>query len=330
MRLPRFLLPFFFLAVFTNCNNEIDINAEWQEVMVCYGVLDPADTAHYIRVEKGFLGYGNAEEMAGVFDSIHYDPADMEVRLEQWRDGLLQQTFWLQPDTHRLREPGLFANPRQILYKGVFTVVQDGSRYRLIVVNHRSGKQCEAETPIVQHASVISPVAQSLPLSDGPAVLLKVLSPQHGRRVQPTLRFHYTERFVFDTLQVSYDYVDWPLEEKITQGTAGGEQLIYALNGNVFQNYLSATIRVNPLVERIAGRIEFVLRSGADDLHTYILVQQAMQASTSDLAPFSNIEGGHGVFSSTATKLHGNYQLSPNAIAELRFDPVTADLNFIR
>ena len=69
------LIYFFFISItFYNCENEIDINSEWEEIPIIYaildggakddcngnGILDQNDNLpcndQYIRIQKSFLG----------------------------------------------------------------------------------------------------------------------------------------------------------------------------------------------------------------------------------------------------------------------------------
>ncbi len=42
----------FFLI--TSCSNEFDLNEKWKDIPVTYGMLNPKDTAQYIRLERVF------------------------------------------------------------------------------------------------------------------------------------------------------------------------------------------------------------------------------------------------------------------------------------
>ena len=46
------LVPFamILMALFTACENEVYINAEYKETIVIYGLLDPQDSIQYIKV----------------------------------------------------------------------------------------------------------------------------------------------------------------------------------------------------------------------------------------------------------------------------------------
>ena len=47
------------LILFSSCETDFNVNADWEEVMVVYGLLDQSQDKQYIRVNKAFLGDGN-------------------------------------------------------------------------------------------------------------------------------------------------------------------------------------------------------------------------------------------------------------------------------
>ena len=61
-----------FIVFFFSCKNELNINAPYKEVPSVYAVLNPQDPIQMIRINKVFLGEGNANEMAQISDSINY------------------------------------------------------------------------------------------------------------------------------------------------------------------------------------------------------------------------------------------------------------------
>ncbi|MDO8999325.1 MAG: hypothetical protein Q7W45_06135 [Bacteroidota bacterium] len=77
----------FCLLFFASCKNDLKINAPYKEIPTIYAVLNPQETIQMIRVNKVFLGEGNANEMAQVADSINYQAGDLAVTLERFVNG---------------------------------------------------------------------------------------------------------------------------------------------------------------------------------------------------------------------------------------------------
>jgi len=77
---------FFYLVLvvfcgFSSCKNKLDLNAPYREIPNVYAVLNPQDRLQIIRINKVFLGEGDANQMAKVADSVNYDPGELTVTL---------------------------------------------------------------------------------------------------------------------------------------------------------------------------------------------------------------------------------------------------------
>src|SRR5688572_28610592 len=103
-----FILSAFALALFS-CRNDFAVNEDWKETMVIYGLLNPGDTAQYIKINKAFLGEGNALVMAGEFDSVNYTQDEISAVLERWNGSTWLQTIPLFKDTLIPKDTGVFA-----------------------------------------------------------------------------------------------------------------------------------------------------------------------------------------------------------------------------
>ncbi len=64
--LPQILLPL--LLLFMGCTTEVDINAEPKDIWSVYGILTPDAPLQEIRIARGFLPEGNAEDAAAAED----------------------------------------------------------------------------------------------------------------------------------------------------------------------------------------------------------------------------------------------------------------------
>ena len=98
----KHIINFFFISIFFfNCENDLDINADWEEFPVIYSILNPgADNDcdgdgildlydddvckdHFIRIQKSFIGNYPANEMAQISDSIYYSNGNPLIWVEE-------------------------------------------------------------------------------------------------------------------------------------------------------------------------------------------------------------------------------------------------------
>ena len=72
----------------SSCKNKLEINAPYKEVPTVYAILNPQEVLQMIRVNKVFLGEGDANQMAKVADSINYQAGDLTITLERSVNGV--------------------------------------------------------------------------------------------------------------------------------------------------------------------------------------------------------------------------------------------------
>lgn len=68
--------------VFAACKNDVDLNAPYKEMPSIYAVFNTSDSVKTIRINKVFLGEGDANLMAKVSDSVNYQPGEITVTLQ--------------------------------------------------------------------------------------------------------------------------------------------------------------------------------------------------------------------------------------------------------
>ena len=119
-------ISIFFIILFFSCDNELVVNAEWEDIPVIYGILDPGyynnsnleeNDNHYIRIQKSFLGNLAASQMAQEIDSIYYNPNDIVLSIDKLQNGVIVETFDLELVNNLDKLDGYFANESHQLYK---------------------------------------------------------------------------------------------------------------------------------------------------------------------------------------------------------------------
>ena len=320
------------VSLFNSCKNDLDVNANYKNVLVCYGILNPYDTVQYVRVDKVFLGEGNVIFSAQVNDSMSFAPGRLLVTIEQWNGGQHINTYQLYPDTTISRDSGMFSSPYQVLYRGTFPVLKDGSIYKITVTDLLKGTTVTAETKIPKDVAVINPVSINSPLNlwDTTLFSIKFKTGENGFRYRTYLRFHYTEQFVFDTTESTEKYVDWDFGEQDAGSTAGNVQLSISFRRHTFFDHLANTIPADPLVRRISGKIDLYFVGATDELANYVDVGSTNANSITPVPFYTNITGGYGIFAARNTTFSSGYWLDQNTVYYIHVDPEMQPLNFVR
>ena len=344
MQYRRLLSGLFLLTlIIPSCNNKLEVNADWKDITVIYGILDQNDSVHYLKITKAFLGPGDALSFAKISDSSNY-PEKLDVRLEGWEknstyDSTLKQTILFDTVTITNKEEGdsVFYYPSQLIYKSLGVASLNSSYfYKLFIKDNRTGKEVTSETQLVQKISSISkpqPAPARASFIPGSKLQAVWISAKGGKRYQFVARFHYLETKKSDTSQKSFKYVDWVIFNDLrTDNTDGGKQMDYSYSADVFYTVLGNKIPVDPTVDRTAYSMEYIFTIAAEDLNTYMEVTEPSYTIVQEKPPFTNITNGIGIFSSR----HDNTMdypiiqtaFSQQTLAELKVNPNTYLLGF--
>ena len=111
----KFLVFSSLLAVLFSCNEKINYIGEFKETAVVYGLLDHADSLHYVKINRAFIGPGNALDIAQIADSNYFSQVDATV--SEYLDGNLVRTWELRDTLLTNKDTnGLFFAPEQKVY----------------------------------------------------------------------------------------------------------------------------------------------------------------------------------------------------------------------
>ena len=323
------LLLSLFTALFFGCKTDFEVNAPWKETTVIFGLLDQTQKVQMIKINKAFLGEGDANQFAQNPDSTNYDPNDLEVKLFQLKNGILENTFLLHDSVIEGKKPGDFSTQKNIVYV-TYAKLDSSKIYKLEVTNLKSGNSVTATTPLLERVRYTKPsntyfsfvVTPSTPSSNGAYTDLVTswVSKANAKTYQTNLRFYYNEKDLLLN-QTTEKYVDWLQLAKQSTGIEGGEPMTQNISGQGFYQLLQNEIPENPNVVRHAGRFVFTMTVGSDDLNNYINVNTPSGDLNQDKPIYTNVENGLGIFSSrtsfTFIKYICNDTLSPPRLCDL-------------
>ena len=110
------LLSLFTSSLFTSCSTDVNVIADYKEIAVVYGLLDVSQPIQYVKINKAFLGKGDAFAMAQEPDSTNFNPADMSVILEKYNGSNLVSSALLYDTIIQAPEGGNFSKKNNIIY----------------------------------------------------------------------------------------------------------------------------------------------------------------------------------------------------------------------
>jgi hypothetical protein len=334
------------IAAFTNsCSTDFDLNADFQETPVVYGLLDAFVDTQFIRINRAYL----SDDVDGLTlaqdpNQIYYGD-ELEVRMEEYYFGSLINTYPVERvdgDTLGIpKQTGVFANSPNILYRFIADLDYTHS-YRLVAENTETGKIITAETSIIDSFAIIRPddesvFPQSVPFSPNGVYQLRWKTAQDAKIYDLTLRFHYREGIYFpegDSIHYTFQgYKDWVIERNVeAENIDGGLTITYDVQGSSFFEFI--TDEFDPVNDfsfvRIADSVQFFIDGGGQELFTYFEYNNATLGITEGQITdaYSNVNGGLGILSSRFHKEGRIYPLSTQARDSIACSSVSSGLNF--
>jgi len=329
---PLLILLLPLILLLNACETDFNVTADYKDITVVYGILSQNDTVHYLRINKAFLGNGNALEYAQNPDSSSYG-ADIEVTLEEVMQNGAKSTLIFDTITLTDKDSGTFYYPNHLVYTAKGTL-NPKSTYNLLISNKKNGNLVSSATPLVQDFSVTKPGSGTKTLNFKKATTtaqkFEWQSATNGRRYQPVLYFYYKETSSpGDTIIRA---IEWPLGSKRSTSLDGGDNMsVEYLNADFYAMCNSQILYSDAAIEqavngRIADHVDLVFTVVSDDLSTYLDVSEPSTGVLMEKPEYSNITNGIGIFSARYQKKL-SYQLGKDTQMDLWN---TADLKFIK
>ncbi len=343
-----YLLVFgFTLFLLPACETDFDVNASYKDITIVYGILDPAQQNQYIRINKAYLGQGDALQYAQIADSITYDTAIIFAKIDELKGDVVLQSIFLKPRrVQRSEDPNSpFYNPQfpyLLVYEGKIPTpaaisgndtiwIHTDHKFRLEVHNKKTGKLVTSTTLMVKDFNI------SRPLYNPSKPFIKILNKENqntvkwraavnGRRFQAVYRFYYKE--FTGANDTTYHSADYQLGVVKSQRTDGTEDLEISFSGSAFYKFLSSVIPPNPSVKRLPWKMDLIIAVIPDEFNIYLEVNEPSSSIVQERPEYTNIVNGYGLFTSRFVKKR-TFNIDTEMAADIRNYFQSIDGSFI-
>lgn len=323
----RFIIFILIFFIISSCNNDIDLNEEWKDIPVTYGILNPKDTAQYIRIEKAFSSVNkSALEISKIPDSLYYKNISVKIIRNKTQSSYLLKMIDGNQDRH-VRDTGIFANTPNYLYKIKTEDIEliPSEKYTLLALKHNG------DTLTLSTISLVKDINIYLPYSTDKPVNLMYISNfninwEGGDKYgyfDLFIVFHIKEKNTSTTNEwVLKDYI-WKVDDKISNQK-------YRIEGRRFYQYLQDHLEANPDIARKFIGFDIKIRAVGREFKNYIDILHTNLGITSSqqLPVYTNMSYGLGVFSSVNIKEMKGFFIGNIMDDSLKTGIYTKNLNF--
>ena len=303
------LFSFFaFLILFNACSTDVDLYADYKDITVVYGLLDSDADTNFIKINKAFLGPGNAYDIALNADSCNY-PEKLNARIIEYRasaSGSNYQKiteFPLDTITVHDKEVGLFYAPDQLVYYTTHKINKNTEQYhyRYELQIERGDSIVSATTNIVGGGLFSVPQGSFNFSSSTNEGKVKFFPCEYASLYEVFFKFHFTEVSPSGSVERC---MTWPLGSHAAADLFMENGLyIVSYTASMFFDNLATMLGDDTLATDVVRQftdypLEVCVAAGGDELYNFITDNGPSSSIVQTLPEYTNVHGGYGVLSS--------------------------------
>lgn len=312
------------ILMFTSCKETITLTNDQKETAVIYGLLDQADTIHYIKINRAYSGTNNSIEVALRPDSSYFK--DVQAFIYEIKKGDTLRKWKLQETTITNKESGIFFYPNQKVYyfktnKNEPLIGESGRNYVFHGKFEKNKFQVTATTELIYGNSLVYPVSNGTNYSfangtiEKPEYYSTAIKFKPGTAVTTNTSLRITIREYIDqnfTLK-SFDWNVGDMDVTPNATSAG----INAL-GTKFYSEIDKNCTKNPAItKRQLASIELRITFASGVLNDYITLNKPSSSLAQNKINYTNLTSTNGmrvigIF--TARNLKSEVKLSSDII----------------
>ncbi len=299
------------LFSFYSCKEDIVLTGEQKETAIIYCLLDQSEDVHYVKINRAFIGPGNALDFAQIPDSNYFEHVDAYIY--EYVGNNPTKTWYLN-DTILTNKStsGIFYSPEEKLYyfKGDLNI---DATYKLkVIINKGLANEFEinGETELIKGLESGQPLTNYSPLkfinSNNQYISAAITTTSTGTGtsaiVSASLGIKIYE-YYGNTLHDSV-YIDWfAAESEVSKN----EKFSAPLLGQTFYEKIKESVTNDPLItKRQIQEITLKLTGGSEDLKDYINANKPSNSLAQTKPSFTNLtitndKNVVGIFSSRCT-----------------------------
>ena len=321
------------LVVLNSCNEKIELIGDFVETADVYGLLDQADSLHYIKINRAFIGPGNALEIAQIADSSYF--TNVDATISEYLNGNLTRSWLLRDTILDNKDPnGVFYAPEQKVYyfktmpTGFNGVIQTSTNpqmtslnpqaiYKIDIVINDGAFSVSGETELVRGITSAAATQNfNFKFANNPGeyttTRITVTSTGNSFILNTQLKITYDE---WENNTYSEKSFFWNLGEADVQPSSSK---IFTANGQTFYDLMKSNCSENlAITKRTFKGVTIKITGGAEELYNFIAVNKPSSGLAQSKPTYTNLTATNGkrvigIFSSRQTvEIYHPFYVSP-------------------
>ena len=320
------VLTFLFASILLlNCDNTLYINDDYKVTPVVYGILDQNADSQFVRLHRTYLGEEGIAAGFNEADSLYFDTATLYLK-ELNQDGS-QRNLWVMQEISAQMDSGVYTADQHRLYA---TNAPISAQYNYKLTGFIPGQDnFTATTPVVGDFDITKPKGfQKISFGIRDADFSWDAA-KNAIIYQGYIIFRYKEAPRNNPLDSTIVELVYALPMKTGTSTSGSGSFTTSLSYDAYFRFLRNNIGTSTTMVRVFKGIDVEVFAGADDLATYINVNQPSTGIVQEKPLFTNVEGGIGLFSSRTSQRKVNVSLSASSLDSLWRGNLTCDMGWL-
>ena len=321
------------LIVLNSCNEKIKLIGDFVETAVVYGLLDQADSMHYIKINRAFIGPGNALEIAQIADSSYF--TNVDATISEYLNGNLTRSWLLRDTILDNKDPnGVFYAPEQKVYyfktmpTGFNGVIQTSTNpqmnslnpqaiYKIDIVINNGAFSVSGETELVRGITSAAATQNfNFKFADNPGeytstgITVSSTGNSYVLNTQLNMAFYEWEGNTF-----SEKSFFWKLGEA---DVLPSSSKIFTANGETFYDLMKSNCNDTlTITKRTFQGVTIKITGGAEELYNFIAVNKPSSGLAQSKPTYTNLTATNGkrvigIFSSRQTvEIYHPFYVSP-------------------
>jgi len=272
------------LLFISSCEKEFDPYDSYKDITIVYGLINPLDTIHYIRINRAFYAPESATIVAQNPDSSNFPVEDIDVRIyEITPDGnstqlVVGSTIMQNKDT----TTGHFYAPEQRVYyfKKKFHIQYLDNTIKIEIEHKKTGKIVYAETPLVNDFDVTIPnPGMQVNFNPIPTTMrFEWVNAKHGKIYDAYYIIYYREgRNDEPSDKWKKDSIVWHVGSRTAQITGNEEVQIETVtfNSTLFYENVQKKVAYDPDVwRRPYVQAKISIWAGSEEMYHYNVINE--------------------------------------------------------